>query len=94
MVAESLMIYKIASGLIIPAILGLVKLYGDARVLKSKVEGLQLELNESKSEHKSDITSLRTKIDTEHDRMLNSFDKRFEKLEDLIEKYFTWTKGE
>jgi hypothetical protein len=85
---ESLVLYKVATGLIIPAILGIIKLYGDTRVLKSKLQSVQVELNESKNEHKTDIIHLRTKIDTKHDKLVSSFDKRFEKLENLVENYF------
>tara|TARA_R110001592_G_C12820021_1_gene718864 strand:+ start:351 stop:635 length:285 start_codon:yes stop_codon:yes gene_type:complete len=86
--AEGLVIYKVATGLIIPIILGLVKMYGDARVLKSKLESVQAELNEAKNEYKSDITHLRGKIDTKHEKLIVTLDKRFEKLENLVENYF------
>ena len=83
---------KIALGLLIPAILGLVKLYTDHAVLRSKHGALQEELNETKREYKSDLSSLRTEISRDNGRMTDMFDKRFEKLEVLIERYFTWSR--
>lgn len=72
---ESLLIFKIASGLIIPSIIGIVKLYADFKVLKNSHENLNHELQEYKKHQKEDLDTLGDRID-----------KRFEKLEHLLEK--------
>jgi len=72
---DSLIIYKIASGLIIPSIIGIVKLYADFKVLRNSHENLNNELQEYKRHQKEDL-----------DTLGNHIDRRFEKLEHLLEK--------
>ena len=86
------LIGKIALGLIVPSIIGIIKLYTDHAVLKANHNSLQLELNEAKNEAKEDYKALRQEIKDDNKRIEDLFEKRFEKLEKLIESYFTWTK--
>ena len=92
---------QIAFGLIVPALLGLVKLYSDHQVMKAKHEGLQAELNEHKKDSKSDLASLKIEIKTEiagtkiemkseHQDLMKRIDEKFESMEKLIEKLFTF----
>jgi hypothetical protein len=76
---ESLLIYKIGSGLIIPSIIGMVKIYADLKVLKNSHENLNEELQEYKKQQNESVTNLGDRID-----------KRMDKLETLIEKLFTY----
>jgi len=92
---------QIAFGLIVPALLGLVKLYSDHQVIKAKHEGLQAEMNEHKKDVKADINSLKleqktelagTKLElkTDHRDLIKRIDEKFESMEKLIEKLFTF----
>lgn len=95
------LIGQIALGLIIPSLMGLVKLYSDHQVMKAKHEGLQSEINEHKKDSKSDLASLKLEIKTElagtkiemkndHQDLIKRIDEKFESMEKLIEKLFTF----
>jgi uncharacterized membrane-anchored protein YhcB (DUF1043 family) len=87
---EGLIIYKIASALIVPIVIGLIKMYGDGREQKQKLKSIQTELHETKSELRADLDAVRTECQAGNDKMTQVFDKRFEKLERLVQDYFTW----
>tara|TARA_R110002167_G_scaffold352273_2_gene565180 strand:+ start:17436 stop:17675 length:240 start_codon:yes stop_codon:yes gene_type:complete len=63
------------STLSIPAIMGMIKLYSDHRVLKAEHKALQYEVNE-----------LKTDIKASDDKL----DKRFDKLELLLGNLYTY----
>ncbi len=72
---------EIGLALIVPSIIGLVRLFMNHAVLKSKHDSLQ-----------NEVDQLKIDIKEQNRETQNHFDKRFEKLENLIEKYFTWTR--
>lgn len=81
---------KIGLALIVPAIIALVKLYGDYRSLDTKHKSLQNEVSEYKKEAKEDLRM----VSSDHKADIADFKKeiadRFTKLESLIEKLFTY----
>lgn len=95
------LIGQIAFGLIIPSLIGLVKLYSDHQVIKAKHEGLQAELNEYKKDCKADLNAIKLENKTElagtklelkndHQDLIRRIDEKFESMEKLIEKLFTF----
>ena len=72
---------EIALGLIVPSILGLVKLFMNHAVLKANHDSLQSEVDEMKRNNKDDLKELKAEI-KEH----------FEKMERLVEKLFKYEK--
>ena len=95
------LIGQIAFGLIVPALLGLVKLYSDHQVIKAKHDGLQAELNEYKKDCKADLNAIKLENKTElagtklelkndHQDLIRRIDEKFESMEKLIEKLFSF----
>jgi len=95
------LIGQIALGLIIPSLMGLVKLYSDHQVIKAKHDGLQSELNEYKKDCKADLNAIKLENKTElagtklelkndHQDLIKRIDEKFESMEKLIEKLFTF----
>ena len=74
--------HTISSSLLVPSIIGLVKLYADVRVLKNEQTNLNAELQEFKTQTNHYVDSLGNRIE-----------KRLDKLENLIEKLFTYDKN-
>lgn len=64
---------EIALGIVVPTIIGLIKIYGDVRVLRADHKSMQSEINEFKINIKDSDDKL---------------DRRFDKLENLIEKLY------
>ena len=87
---EGLIIYEITSYLFIPVAATLIKMYGDLRSYKTKIESIKLELSETKTELKHEIKFVATDCKESNDRMVLNIDKRFDKMEILIEKLFTY----
>lgn len=73
-----MMINDYLSSLSVPAVAGIIKLYSDHRVLKAEHKSLQYEVNELKN----DIRASDDKLD-----------KRFDKLEALIGKLYTFERS-
>ena len=95
------LIGQIALGLIIPSLMGLVKLYSDHQVIKAKHDGLQSELNEYKKDCKADLNAIKLENKTElagtklelkndHQDLIRRIDEKFESMEKLIEKLFSF----
>lgn len=87
---QGLIIYEITSYLFIPVAATLIKMYGDLRSYKTKIESIQLELAETKTELKNEIKVVVSDCKESDDRMMLNIDKRFDKMELLIEKLFTY----
>ena len=73
-----MMINDYLSSLSVPAVAGIIKLYSDHWVLKAEHKSLQYEVNELKN----DIRASDDKLD-----------KRFDKLEALIGKLYTFERS-
>ena len=65
-------------------------MYGDLRSYKTKIESIQLELAETKTELKNEIKIVVSDCKESDDRMMLNIDKRFDRMELLIEKLFTY----
>ena len=83
-------IAKIALGLVTAAIIGMVKMYSDGAVIKSKHTGLQKELNAHKRDVKADIAEIRSDHKSDILDIRNMIEDRFTKVEALIEKLYTY----
>lgn len=80
---DSLSLFNtIASALLVPSIIGLVKLYADSKVLKNEVSNLNAELQDFKTSTNHYVDSLGNRIE-----------KRLDKLETLIEKLFAYDRN-
>lgn len=97
---EGLIAYKLGTALIVPAIIGLIKMYGDMRSYETKLESVQTELLETKGELKTEINQTKTAFRLELEKTDNdcrirsertdlAFDRRFEKLDKRFEKLET-----
>jgi uncharacterized coiled-coil protein SlyX len=70
---------EIATALVVPSIVAIAKLFIDHAVQKSVVKGLQDELNE-----------LKVNVKEENKAHLDAINRRFDKLDILIEKLWTY----
>ena len=83
---EGLIIYEITSYLFIPVAATLIKMYGDLRSYKTKIESIQTEMTQMKIELKSEIKTVAELSQESDDKIMLNIDKRFDKMELLIEK--------
>jgi len=81
-------IFKIANALLVPCILGLVKMFSDLRVAQNSHKNLQAEVNEHKRDVKEDLRSLQQEYKLEINELKQEINQRFDKVETLIEKLF------
>ena len=83
-------IFKIANALLVPCILGLVKMFSDLRVAQNSHKNLQAEVNEHKRDVKEDLRSLQKEYKLEINELKQEINQRFDKVETLIEKVFLY----
>jgi hypothetical protein len=75
-----------AMGLAIPAVIAIVKLFIDHAVLRSKHNGLQLEVNEFKSVKSTEFNELKREVKEDIKTNMGDMLKRFDRLETLLER--------
>lgn len=74
-------VLKFLVPLVIAAIVGLIKLYGNHTALKARHEALQDEVNELKHDVKTDFNKMQDHLDRRFDKI----DSAFEKMQDNIQ---------
>lgn len=84
------LIGKIALGLVGTAIMALIKMFSDLRVLQNRHDNLQLELNEHKRTTKEDTRELQREYKTEVNEFKKEINQRFDKIENLLERMYTF----